>query len=152
MKKGTVTVAVYGTLRKGQGNYERILKDNSRFLGTAYTGAPYRMFCVGFPVVMSGTEAEPGLPVEVELYEVSRKTLRRLDRLEGNGRMYQRSRRRFWLNSDDVSINQRAWIYLGKSFSPERMRKVTPTVYSRCSPMEVYVWPDVGHPYRKQVA
>jgi len=139
MRKGTVTVAVYGTLKQGHGNHY-LLKD-AAFLGTAMTGSPYRLFCVGFPVLLPGTEAEPGLPVVVELYEVTRKQLRRLDRLEGNGRMYQRSRRRFKF----AGYSQRAWIYIGKSFSPERLRKVVPTV-GWTEPAHYYVWPDVGHP------
>lgn len=113
-----ITVAVYGTLKRGYGNH-RLLAD-ARYVGDAVSGSAFQLFTVGFPVILPGTPAAPGKPIAVELYEVTRRELARLDRLEGNGRMYQRERRRFRLDGRSV----RAWIYVGKSFRAEAMRRV----------------------------
>jgi gamma-glutamylaminecyclotransferase len=81
---------VYGTLKRGYGNHY-ILK-GSEFLGEAVTESWFVMRCVGFPHV----SRENKHPIKAwgrvagELYEVDDMTLARLDRLEGNGRMYQR--------------------------------------------------------------
>lgn len=117
-----ITVAVYGTLKRGFRN--NFLLENAEFLGEAISGSPFRMYCIGFPVLLPGTADEPGLRVAVELYRVTRKELARLDRLEGNGRMYQRARRRFRFKG----TSQRAWVYIGgEGFKARYMNKVIPT-------------------------
>ena len=70
-------VAVYGTLRKGNGN--NVLLSNSKMVGTVFTAPNYQMFSLGgFPGIRSGNKR-----VLVEVYEVDDATLSRLDRLEG---------------------------------------------------------------------
>ena len=98
-----IVVAVYGTLKRGHGNHY-LLKD-ATFLGEATTGSAFRMYCVGVPVLLPGTAEDAGHPVAVELYGVTRKELKRLDWLEGNGRMYLRSRRRMQFKGR----SKRAW-------------------------------------------
>jgi len=85
-------VFVYGTLKRGWRNHR--LLEGATFLGTAVTRRRYRMLCVGFPVVLA-TSPKPEVQlgcVTGELYEVDEAILAQLDRLEGNGRMYQRTR------------------------------------------------------------
>jgi len=70
-------VAVYGTLRKGNGN--NILLSESNFLGSTTTLPKFEMFSLGgFPGIREGSTS-----ITVEVYEVSGYTLGRLDRLEG---------------------------------------------------------------------
>lgn len=82
-------VFVYGTLKSGHGN-NYLLEDCIR-LGLFMTLQPFRMHNVGFPV----TFYEPkGASVLGELYEIPDgildRTIKRLDRLEGEGHMYKR--------------------------------------------------------------
>lgn len=74
-------VAVYGTLRQGNGN-NRILMDNrADYLGTTQTAEKYAMYSLGgFPAVTLG---EAVSPIVVEVYEVDDKCLQSLDWLEG---------------------------------------------------------------------
>lgn len=70
-------VAVYGTLRKGNGN--NVLLSNSKFLGEGFTLPKFEMFSLGgFPGITGGSTS-----IKVEVYEVDSDTLSRLDRLEG---------------------------------------------------------------------
>ena len=70
-------VAVYGTLRQGNGN--NILLSNSNFLGKGKTLPKFEMFSLGgFPGITEGSTR-----ITVEVYEVDSDTLSRLDRLEG---------------------------------------------------------------------
>lgn len=70
-------VAVYGTLRKGNGN--NVLLSDSKFLGEGFTLPKFEMFSLGaFPGITGGSTS-----IKVEVYEVDSETLSRLDRLEG---------------------------------------------------------------------
>ena len=80
---------VYGTLKKGYGNHHILA--NSTFLGTEILTFKGRMYDVGFPVLMKSREK---ISVEGELYNVDTATFRRLDRLESEGTMYKRRRKR----------------------------------------------------------
>ena len=93
---------VYGTLKKGQHNHH--LLKGATFQGTYTLNFNARMFDVGFPVIV---DAQTPLRIEGEVYEVDTDTFARLDRLEGNGRMYQRRRKR-------LGDGRRAWCYIGK--------------------------------------
>lgn len=81
-----VKVFVYGTLKMGHGN-NCVLGPHARFIAQAETCGHYRMYTVGFPVII---EDGDGLKVRGELYEVPGGQIRALDRLEGEGRMYDR--------------------------------------------------------------
>jgi len=101
-EKGKIRVAVYGTLRHGEGNH--MLLQNSRYLGTARVSG-YRMHDFGpFPVVVETGEGEDEIVVEV--YEVTEEVLGHLDLLEGHPRFYKREKAR------SLPIGERAWIYL----------------------------------------
>jgi gamma-glutamylcyclotransferase (GGCT)/AIG2-like uncharacterized protein YtfP len=70
-------IAVYGTLRKGNGN--NMLLSTSNFLGATETLPKFEMFSLGgFPGIRNGSTR-----IKVEVYEVDEHTLGRLDRLEG---------------------------------------------------------------------
>ena len=79
MKKNT-KVAVYGTLRKGEYNWARLLDGKSVYLGTYETDPIYTMYSNGgFPIVI-----DKGITsITYEVYEVDDDVLRSLNRLEG---------------------------------------------------------------------
>lgn len=84
-------VFVYGTLRHGQGNWDWALKNKSDMIGYAYT--PGEMYTLGgFPGVILPTtdDRANGKTVRGEVFACDDETLRVLDRLEGEGRMYHR--------------------------------------------------------------
>ncbi|MET4238598.1 gamma-glutamylcyclotransferase family protein [Bradyrhizobium sp. RT10b] len=74
-------VFVYGTLKRGQGNFGRL--EAATFCGDAVTVAKYWMLDGGFPVVLELPEGEEGHPVKGEVFEVNDAELADLDRLEG---------------------------------------------------------------------
>jgi gamma-glutamylcyclotransferase (GGCT)/AIG2-like uncharacterized protein YtfP len=82
----TVKVFVFGTLKRGHGNH-RVLGSRAQLIGTAETTARYRMFSVGFPVII---EDGDGHHVRGELYDIPPEQLVSLDQLESEGRMYHR--------------------------------------------------------------
>lgn len=79
MKKNT-KVCVYGTLRRGEHNYKRILENSSIYLGTYQTDPHFTMYDnIGFPIVITkGTTS-----IVYEVYEVDENVLQSLNRLEG---------------------------------------------------------------------
>lgn len=102
-------VFVYGTLKRAYHN-NRYLK-GSRFLGEALTVDNFDMLDVGFPVLLP-QRGDVAYPVKGELYEIDDTTLKNLDRLEGEGRMYQRQTRTV-LSMDDPITGVHAYIYVG---------------------------------------
>jgi gamma-glutamylcyclotransferase (GGCT)/AIG2-like uncharacterized protein YtfP len=97
-------VLVYGTLKSGERNFP--LLERAKFIKTHTMKAKVEMFDVGFPVLL---RANKKVGVMGEIYEVDKATLKRLDRLESNGRMYRRVRKR--LNGKD---HKRFWVYIGQ--------------------------------------
>jgi gamma-glutamylcyclotransferase (GGCT)/AIG2-like uncharacterized protein YtfP len=81
-------VFVYGTLKRGYGNYQRLLT-RSRFVATGITIGRFDMLNSGFPVLRP---SPTGYPVSGEVFEVDDATVASLDHLEGEGRMYHRRR------------------------------------------------------------
>jgi gamma-glutamylcyclotransferase (GGCT)/AIG2-like uncharacterized protein YtfP len=72
-------VFVYGTLKRGGENH-RVLA-GQRFVGPARTEPAFRLYQLdGYPGMV---EADGGLSIEGEIWEVDREGLGRLDRLEG---------------------------------------------------------------------
>lgn len=103
-------VFVYGTLKKGKPNHHVIAKPWTTFVGKAVTVGHYRMWCIGFPLVVSlpkGTDIFTG-PVTGEVYEVDEQVMAALDRLENNGRMYRRHQIDVTLANGTV---EKAWCY-----------------------------------------
>jgi gamma-glutamylaminecyclotransferase len=83
-------IFVYGTLRRGHGNWEALLARNegARFVREALTSPGYEMRSLGgYPAVFA---REGAGQVVGEIFEVDEATLARLDRLEGHPRWYLR--------------------------------------------------------------
>lgn len=100
-------VAVYGTLRKGQGNHRRLEHGNAKFLGKCKIGNFGMVSLGGFPAVYS-TE-EPDKLITIEVYEVDDATMRSLDQLEGFPNFYNRKQVPTPLGT--------AWIYFIDSYA-----------------------------------
>jgi gamma-glutamylaminecyclotransferase len=80
-------IFVYGTLKKGFINHWR-LKD-SRKIGDGWVyGELYSVYSNSLPILKASDVSK----VYGEIYEVSLKTLRRLDKLEGHPGWYRRTR------------------------------------------------------------
>ena len=94
-------VFVYGTLRRGFGNYRRLLEGNSRFIGEAATPAEFTLLDLGsYPGLVRGGETA----VHGEVFEVDAATLARLDRLEGHPSFYERQGLTVQLGSETVQV------------------------------------------------
>jgi gamma-glutamylcyclotransferase (GGCT)/AIG2-like uncharacterized protein YtfP len=101
-KEKTELVFVYGSLKAGYHN-DRFLQ-TAKLLGKAISPPRFALLDLGmFPAAIRGEHILTG-----EIYEVDAKTMRNLDRLEGNGRMYQRELCPFRLGGKQV----KAWIYV----------------------------------------
>lgn len=98
--------AVYGTLRLGQGNYKRILENNSRHIKTINIPG-FKMFSLGgFPGIK---RAEEESSIVADIFEVScPETKKRLDMLEGYNKEFDSGmylRRKIELdNNEDCEI------------------------------------------------
>ena len=79
-------VAVYGTLKRGHGNHYYLR--NSKYLDKGVSLQKFLLGHSSFPAVIP---CENGVPIVVELYSVSRRTLMQLDRLEGVPTLYKKS-------------------------------------------------------------
>lgn len=80
-------VFVYGTLKRGYGNHR--LLEGKTLIGEGITEGKYQMVSGGFPIIMA---SDDGLPVKGEVYDITgdQECLTNLDRLEGEGVMYDR--------------------------------------------------------------
>jgi len=78
-------VAVYGTLKRGHGNYNRFLRD-STFVGSGTTAEKYPLIISGLPYVVERKGV--GYNVEVDVFKVSDTKLAELDSLEGHPHWY----------------------------------------------------------------
>lgn len=76
-----ILVAVYGTLRKGFGNYNYHLNNNeSKYIGSYDTEPIYTMYSLGgFP----GIKEEGTASIKMEVFAVTPKVFSKLDILEG---------------------------------------------------------------------
>lgn len=82
-------IFVYGTLKQGEGNHR--LLEQAEYVYNATTFDRFRMFHVGFPVLMDDVQdGRPVGKVQGEVYKVNEEQLRRLDQLEAEGSMYKR--------------------------------------------------------------
>jgi gamma-glutamylcyclotransferase (GGCT)/AIG2-like uncharacterized protein YtfP len=83
MAEKVLPVFVYGTLRKGFGNYNNILKGNTVMeFNAETTGILCEVFGGGFPAMVEGGEIVKGELMFIDEFEYEQ-TLQRLDRLEG---------------------------------------------------------------------
>jgi gamma-glutamylaminecyclotransferase len=103
---------VYGTLKRGYGNYHRILAD-AEFVGEAVTiSSDYIMQNVGFPILWNERSAT-GSKAAGEIFEITSAQLKRCDRLEGHPDMYRREKRIFLLKvTEEDTQPVEAWVYL----------------------------------------
>lgn len=78
---------VYGTLKRGFGNYwlmeDMMQKGNAHFLGTARTEHRYPLVCGPFQVPFMLNNPEEGHHVKGEVYSIDSAGVERLDELEG---------------------------------------------------------------------
>lgn len=99
-------VFVYGTLKKGYANHHYLA--DQQFIGPAAL-PNHLLYAVskGFP----GVCPAPGRNHQVngELYQVTAECLKHMDRLESNGRMYQRQLLDVTLSNSDTLP---AWVYI----------------------------------------
>lgn len=97
------TLFAYGTLKRNFHNHHFLA--TSHFLGTGYTKNQYAMYAEGIPFVIKG---DPVSHIHGELYSVTAKTLKQLDRLEGHPEWYCREQ------VEIISATNRlvtAWLY-----------------------------------------
>lgn len=93
-------VAVYGTLRKDQGNHR--LLETAKYLGTDKTEPKFSMYSLGyFPYIVEQGDTA----VTVEVYDVDDHTFDRLDALEGYPGFYNRKQ-------IDTTSYKDVWVYL----------------------------------------
>src|SRR5690606_19141662 len=78
-------LAVYGTLKKGYGNYYNYLTD-SKFIGSGVTSKKYPLVIDGLPYMLN--KPHSGHNVEIDLFKVSREVLDDIDVLEGHPKWY----------------------------------------------------------------
>jgi len=98
-------VAVYGTLKSGHGNHDRLM-NKAKFLGTGETFTKYPMVVSGIPYLID--RAGKGHHVKVEVYRVTSKELRDLDGLEGHPDWYVRTALTIKM---DKGSTLTAWVY-----------------------------------------
>ena len=101
-------VAVYGTLKKGFGNYLRYLQDQE-FVGSGTTQDRYPLIVKGLPYLIN--EKGKGYNVEVDVFNVDMPTLQSLDALEGHPHWYRRKEINILVNGSA----RKCWIYFNIS-------------------------------------
>ena len=101
-------VAVYGTLKKGYGNYHSYLMGETH-VGSGKTIEKYPMVIDGLPWVID--KPGEGNQIEIDLFAVSDKVMRSLDGLEGHPVMYKRKKINVLVKGRKYS----AWLYFGQN-------------------------------------
>jgi gamma-glutamylaminecyclotransferase len=103
----TVSIAVYGTLKKGLSNHSTYMK-NAAYMGKGKTFDSYKMVIEnGIPFVFSKT-SESGFNITVEVYKIDLPTLDDIDVLEEHPNWYVRKQIPILLESKKIEI---AWMY-----------------------------------------
>tara|TARA_B110000046_G_scaffold139790_1_gene146273 strand:+ start:32 stop:442 length:411 start_codon:yes stop_codon:yes gene_type:complete len=97
----TIKLAVYGTLRKGYGNYYHFLQKSS-FLGTYTTQKKYRLIIADYPCVLPYNGQ--GRHIVVDVFEINQQTLFEVDQFENHPIDYERHQ--IMLHTDTI-----AWMY-----------------------------------------
>jgi len=103
-------VAVYGTLKKGFGNYYSYLT-NSKHLGSGVTKDKYPLVINGLPYLVDTKGL--GHNVVVDVFKVSDMTFKNLDALENHPRWYRR--KQIPIKVDNKILN--CWVY----FNPQSL-------------------------------
>ena len=104
-----IAVAVYGTLKGGYGN--NFILEDATLVGKGKTADKYPLIIRqgGLPFLLY--KLDKGYNVDVEVYLVNKKILRRLDILEGHPEWYRRREISVVIDEIDTAIN--AWVYFG---------------------------------------
>lgn len=101
-------VFVYGSLKRGECNHHYMA--TGRFVCRARTTPEFRLYSLGrYPTLGRATESPCAIVGEV--FEVDDAALAAIDRLEDNGRLYQREQVVVH-DLDDERTTHRAWVYL----------------------------------------
>jgi len=94
-------LAVYGTLRKGYGNYYHFLQESS-FLGIYTTQKKYRLIISDYPCVLPYNSE--GYHIVVDVFEINLQTLIEIDQFENHQIDYER-------HQISLHTGTIAWIY-----------------------------------------
>jgi|TARA_B110000211_G_C13991377_1_gene514179 gamma-glutamylcyclotransferase (GGCT)/AIG2-like uncharacterized protein YtfP len=97
----TIKLAVYGTLRKGYGNYYHFLQESS-FLGIYTTQNKYRLIISDYPCVLPHNGE--GYHIVVDVFEINLQTLIEIDQFENHPIDYER-------HQISLHTGTIAWIY-----------------------------------------
>lgn len=117
-----IIVAVYGSLKRNFYNHHFLEVDDTVFLADAQVSG-FKMYSLGsYPMIVKGNGV-----VSVELYEVSRETFARLDRLEGFPTFYGRS----VVTAETLHCPVEAWIYFGKQEQVRGCKRVSSGVWQQ---------------------
>lgn len=117
-----IIVAVYGSLKRNFYNHHFLEVDDTVFLADAQVSG-FNMYSLGsYPMIVKGNGV-----VSVELYEVSRETFARLDRLEGFPTFYGRS----VVTAETLHCPVEAWIYFGKQEQVRGCKRVSSGVWQQ---------------------
>jgi gamma-glutamylcyclotransferase (GGCT)/AIG2-like uncharacterized protein YtfP len=108
-------VAVYGTLKRGNGNYNRFLSD-SKFVGKGVTKDKYPLMISGLPYLID--KKGTGHNVEVEVFKVSREVMFDLDALEGHPTWYQRKQVDIVVGKGKKERVLKCWVYFNGNEVP----------------------------------
>lgn len=101
-------VAVYGTLKKGYGNYYSYLT-SSKHLGNGTTKEKYPLIVDGLPYLIE--EKGKGYNVKVDVFKVSDDKLKHLDQLESHPRWYVRKQVPIIVKGKELLC----WVYFNPS-------------------------------------
>lgn len=104
-------IAVYGTLKKGHGNYYNYLSD-SKYVGRGETFYKYPLIVTGLPYLID--KQDTGNLVEVDVFKVSDEVLADLDILEGHPRWYKRKKIPILVNGKTLNC----WVYFNGTDVP----------------------------------
>ena len=109
-------IAVYGTLKKGYSNYHTYLH-NSKYIGKGTTQDKYPMIIEGLPYVID--KKGKGKNINVDVFKVSKGSLRNIDSLEGHPQWYRRKEIEVVMKSGSIL---KCWIYFNPKTYNEGMK------------------------------
>lgn len=109
----TEIVAVYGSLRQGEGSHHYLA--GAVCLGAGWTAERYVLYAAAYPAVCTD---EAAYPIRVELYTVSPALLQVLDLYEEHPRLYCR---RLVPVLPDAGPAVQAWLYFAAQAAGQRL-------------------------------
>lgn len=109
----TEIVAVYGSLRQGEGSHHYLV--GAPYLGAGWTADSYVLYAADYPAVHAD---EAAYPIRVELYAVTPALLQTLDLYEEHPRLY--CRRQVPV-LPDAGPAVMAWLYFAVQSAGQRL-------------------------------